>query len=104
MLMHFASASHKFLHSSMLEIFPGEVLRYDSPALVSHTALFSTNTQRLDRSGAAVVTETEVVADTGVATETVVGTDPALNRNAVAFLILFVVEHGVLKWLHHPLL
>ena len=85
----------------MLEIFPGELLRYDSPALVSHTALFTTNTQRLDESGAAVV----AVAGTGVATETVVGgTDPVLNRNAVAFLVLFVVEHGVLKWLHHPLL
>ena len=42
MLLHPASSWHDFLHASRFGSFPGEDLRYTSPALVSHTVLTPT--------------------------------------------------------------
>ena len=43
MLRHPGASAHESLHCARLEPFPGESLRYTSPALVSHSALAPSN-------------------------------------------------------------
>ena len=78
-LLHSASARHRLLHSSTLETLPGELSWYTSPALVSHTALWTCScTQRMAAPMLGVVS------------------DITVKCSAIALLSLFVLVHSVL--------
>ena len=92
------SFSHDFLHWSRFESFPGDCVRYTSPAFVSHCPLARTWTH------IGVEPETVVEAEAVLEAGPVVEPETGTNRNAVAFFCDLTLVHAVLKWLHHPLL
>ena len=76
----------------MLETFPEEFLRYNSPLAASHSTCVPTWVHFLEGAGVVELVDDEVEPEA------------VTNRIAIALLFAFVLEHGVLKWLQNPLL